>query len=92
MYFLGQHYWYDVTATMGCDEFWPIFLLYDTEGRLDGFGWALFGDLPSPRYEHPPASQLGGFLPDPYPLCLEEEVFSTLHIYMRAADDSRICP
>ncbi|CAH1257657.1 Hypp1873 [Branchiostoma lanceolatum] len=56
-YTMGQHYWYDTSANMDCDEFFPVFLLYNS-GRLNGFGWNINADLNSPRYEHPPADAL----------------------------------
>merc|ERR1712150_420440 len=79
---MGNHYWYDVTPDMTCEEFQPIFLLYN-DNILNGFGWAMIADLPSPRLEHPTSSALGGFMPDDYPPCLDEVPdFSTIHIYM----------
>ena len=57
-YLLGQHSWYNVTAEMSCDDFWPMFLLYNGQ-ELDAFGWAFQGNYESPRYEHPTADVLG---------------------------------
>jgi hypothetical protein len=47
---------------MKCEEFSPGFLLYndvDGESVLNGFGWAMQADLPSPRLEHPTSDDLG---------------------------------
>ena len=26
----GEHYWYNVTSEMSCDDFWPMFILYNS--------------------------------------------------------------
>ena len=54
----GRHYWYDISADMDCDDFYPMFLLYNS-GHLTGFGWVAQGNAASPRYEHPPPKKLG---------------------------------
>jgi len=38
---------------MNCDEFFPVFLLYNN-GELTAFGWVVLTDLSSARYENPP--------------------------------------
>lgn len=54
----GMHYWYDrynEGENMSCDDTFPAFLLYDSDGLLTGFGWAFnlnFGKS-SYRWEHP---------------------------------------
>jgi hypothetical protein len=48
----GQHYWYDYSADMSCNDFYPAFLLYNA-GELNAFGWAFNIYHQSPRYEHP---------------------------------------
>ena len=52
---------YDVPCVkdMSCDEFFPVFLLYNKSGNLNAFGWALQADLSSPRFEHPPHALIG---------------------------------
>ncbi len=50
---MGNHYWANVYGSplatdIDKDEFFPMFLLYNN-GKLNGFGWALNADLPSPR-------------------------------------------
>ena len=49
---LGQHYWYDISADMNCDDFFPVFLLYNKK-QLKGFGWNVGANLTSERFEHP---------------------------------------
>ena len=53
----GQHYWYDISANMKCENFFPVFLLYNSK-KLTGFGWAMQGDVKSPRVEHPTPDRL----------------------------------
>ncbi|CAH1785195.1 unnamed protein product [Owenia fusiformis] len=83
-YWMGRHYWYDVTSNMDCKDFFPMFLLYNS-GKLDGFGWAFGADLSEEVWEHPSAStfNLGLFI-DPVPRCLVSTTtrLSTLHVYM----------
>jgi hypothetical protein len=55
---IGQHYWYNISEGMSCDDFFPAFLLYNS-GKLNAFGWATLGDFESNRYEHPPTFVLG---------------------------------
>ena len=43
---------------MNCDDFYPMFLLYNSD-RLTGFGWVAQGNASSSRYEHPPPKKLG---------------------------------
>lgn len=55
MFFTGVHYWYAATRDMSCDNFFPVFLLYNG-GVLNAFGWAFQADLSSSRFEHPTTS------------------------------------
>ena len=54
---LGRHYWYNISANMDCNDFYPMFLLYNRD-RLTGFGWVAQGNADSSRYEHPPPNRL----------------------------------
>ena len=52
--FTGLHYWYNVRKDMDCNEFFPVFLLYN-DGVLNAFGWAFGLNIQtSSRFEHPP--------------------------------------
>ena len=42
---------------MDCDDFYPMFLLYNRD-RLTGFGWVAQGNADSSRYEHPSPNRL----------------------------------
>lgn len=55
LYTTGVHYWYNITESMNCDNFFPAFLLYNG-GRLNAFGWAMVIEQSSKRFEHPPHS------------------------------------
>jgi len=79
---MGQHYWYNTSEDMDCDNFFPMFLLYKS-GTLNGFGWAFDADLSSDMFEHPPPALFSMFM-DPVPKCLMNRPtrLSTLHVYM----------
>ncbi|KAK3104840.1 hypothetical protein FSP39_011415, partial [Pinctada imbricata] len=81
---MGVHYWYNTRLDMPCEEFFPMFLLYNG-GVLNAFGWAFQGDLTSPRVEHPPQNVISQFM-DPVPSCLYKAgTLSTLHIYVNGS-------
>ncbi|OWF54729.1 uncharacterized protein LOC110441354 [Mizuhopecten yessoensis] len=81
---MGMHYWYDVKADMSCDDFFPVFLLYN-HGKLNAFGWALGRAMDTTRYpylEHPSGNVIKSFI-NPVPHCLvAKPALSTLHIYL----------
>jgi len=82
---MGQHYWYNVSADMSCDDFFPKCLLYN-KGKLTGFCFALNADLQSDRYDnpHPTAEVINKFM-DPMPKCFATDptykLLSTIHVY-----------
>ncbi|XP_076461596.1 uncharacterized protein LOC143294064 [Babylonia areolata] len=87
---MGNHYWYNVTENMSCEDFQPVFLLYN-RGKLNAFGWALGMDQTSQRFEHPPLDRIGAFM-NPVPTCLSDyDVLSTMHIYMTAHPSHNFC-
>jgi len=49
---MGQHYWYKTSKDMDCDNFYPLFLLYE-DARLTGFGWNTQGYVTDGIFEHP---------------------------------------
>ncbi|KAF6026212.1 hypothetical protein EB796_015481 [Bugula neritina] len=88
-FWMGMHYWYNLTRDMSCDEVFPVFLLYD-EKELVAFGWSFnpnFQD--SYRWEHPTPWVFSKFMKEP-PLCLNETV-TTLHVYMTDSPRSIYC-
>ncbi|XP_013395235.1 uncharacterized protein LOC106162477 [Lingula anatina] len=89
-YGMGKHYWYNIRQDMACEEFVPVFLLYNG-GKLNAFGWAFQGDYKSSRYEHPGQSSFSWFL-KPVPTCLSTAgPLSTLHIYMDSTAAVNTC-
>ncbi|XP_078695110.1 uncharacterized protein LOC144924043 [Branchiostoma floridae x Branchiostoma belcheri] len=88
----GQHYWYKFRPDMNCDDFYPVFLMYN-DGKLNGFGWNINTVLDSPRYESPPTGALSLFFAQKPP-CFDERVrrgLSTLHIYLDDSPSSNFC-
>jgi len=83
-YTMGNHYWYNVTKDMSCDQFVPNCLMYNG-GKLTAFCFAINTDLTSKRYEHPTTSDLTHFL-NPVPDCFYTDPtyqkLSSIHIYM----------
>jgi len=87
---MGVHYWYSVSTNMDCDDFQPVFLLYN-EQRLTAFGWALGTPQNSSRFEHPPLSVVSAFM-NPVPSCLANyDQLSTMHIYLTAHPTQDLC-
>lgn len=87
---MGIHYWYSVTTDMSCDDFQPVFLLYN-EKQLTAFGWALGSNQSSKRFEHPPHATISAFM-NPVPQCLNNYAqLSTMHIYMTAHPTQDLC-
>ncbi|XP_078348614.1 uncharacterized protein LOC144633648 isoform X2 [Oculina patagonica] len=81
---MGRHYWYNISPDMNCDDYFPMFLLYNRD-RLTGFGWVAQGYANSTRYEHPDAKYLGlgFFLEGTKPKCLPDiPSLTTQHIYL----------
>lgn len=79
---MGLHYWYNVRKDMDCNEFFPVFLLYN-DGVLNAFGWAFGLNIQtSSRFEHPPQTIYNRFL-NPVPTCLSTwGTLTTMHIYL----------
>ncbi|XP_033742573.1 uncharacterized protein LOC117329006 isoform X2 [Pecten maximus] len=89
-YTMGMHYWYDVKADMNCDDFFPVFLLYN-QGKLNAFGWAIDTSMSSERMEHPPESTIKLFI-DPVPQCLlQKQQLSTMHIFLTSSPITNFC-
>jgi charged multivesicular body protein 7 len=90
-YTMGQHYWYNVSKDMNCNDFVPNCLMYN-KGRLTAFCFAANVVLPSRRYEHPTNQQAKMFL-DPVPDCYYKDPSykktSTIHVYMIDAPRTR---
>jgi len=87
-YSMGQHYWYNVTAGMSCNDFFSNCLLYNG-GKLNAFCFAKNADLESSWYDwpHPDPNTTKGFM-DPVPNCFFSDPtfkkMSTLHVYFHS--------
>jgi len=78
---MGQHYWYNVTQDMPCNEFIPYCLLYNG-GYLNAFCFQISYDVtPSQRYEHPTPFQAKSCCLDPVPSCFSGKQ-STMHVFL----------
>ncbi|XP_069140438.1 uncharacterized protein [Argopecten irradians] len=81
LFSMGVHYWYDIKEDMSCDDFFPVFLLYNS-GRLNAFGWAVATDVKSKRMEHPAHSDIQSYMYT-VPKCVREiPRLSMMHIYL----------
>lgn len=92
-FFMGQHYWYNISKEMSCDDSFPVFLLYH-KGKLTGFGWAVIADLnTTSRVEHPTPSELGYFFESKtQPKCLDTAgALTTQHIYLKKYPLTILC-
>jgi len=84
---MGDHWWYNISANMDCDYFFPVFLIYNG-GKLNVFGPNI-GVGPaqtSSRWEHPGGSVLYFFFQTAtLPKCLfDHDNLSTMHIYLNS--------
>jgi len=90
---MGMHYWYDISENMNCNDFFPVFLLYNS-GRLTAFGWALGDKFSSPTYEHPSDTVIPLFMQTP-PKCILSAgaagTLSTQHIYLTSSAAKDLC-
>eukprot|EP01098_Paradermamoeba_levis_P015415 TRINITY_DN7831_c0_g1_i1.p1 TRINITY_DN7831_c0_g1~~TRINITY_DN7831_c0_g1_i1.p1 ORF type:complete len:279 (-),score=85.85 TRINITY_DN7831_c0_g1_i1:80-916(-) len=83
-YTMGLHYWYNISSSQSCTEFFPLFTLFN-RGLLNGFGAGQWGfNDPSPRFEHPSGSVIKLFFDGKtLPQCLLGSTpISTQHIYL----------
>lgn len=90
---MGRHYWYNISANMDCDDFYPMFLLYNRD-RLTGFGWVAQGNADSSRYEHPPPNRLkyGFFQSGTMPKCIPKiKSLTTQHVYLDKRPYLNLC-
>jgi len=81
---MGTHYWYNITANMNCDYFYPVGLMY-TSDNLVTFLVDIGQTQSSTRWEHPTASVLELFFnADTMPQCLLASglTLSTMHFFI----------
>jgi len=82
-YTMGQHYWYNISNTMDCDYFFPVFIIYN-KGLLTCFGTDVGAGETSPRWEHPGGPELYLFFDsNTLPSCLfDGRKLSTQHMFL----------
>jgi len=87
-YTMGQHWWYNMTSTMSCDNIFPLFIIYNnhvltTYGVITGVGTAS-QYLTSSRWEHPGGVELNLFLQSSSaPACIfSAGDLSTQHVFL----------
>jgi len=87
---MGNHYWYNISKEMNCDNFLPYCLMYNG-GKLTAFCFSMNAELTSPRFEHPPPGSASMFI-NPVPECFakrpEFQKPSTMHVYFK--DNARL--
>ncbi|XP_059167857.1 uncharacterized protein LOC131949908 [Physella acuta] len=44
---MGRHYFKNLSRNLQCERLYPVFLMYNDEGQLGGFGWLFQGVPPS---------------------------------------------
>ncbi|KAK3771514.1 hypothetical protein RRG08_016918 [Elysia crispata] len=79
---MGTHYWYNISTDMSCENFYPVFLMYNND-EMTGFGWSFVtANLTSANYEHPDRAVFPLFFHE-VPECLTRETkFSAMHVYL----------
>lgn len=95
-YTMGQHYWYNLSAGMDCNNFFPYCILYN-QGKLDAFCFASNANLNSNNFDspHPSPKVLSQFM-KPVPNCMNANsahfsTYSTIHVYMTDSPRSSFC-
>jgi len=84
---MGQHYWYNLSPSLPCEQFFPLFLIYNrgvltTYGADTGMGNAQHQT--SSRWEHPGGSVIKLFMStDQAPPCIfTAGELSTQHVFL----------
>ncbi|XP_028399987.1 uncharacterized protein LOC114523308 [Dendronephthya gigantea] len=97
-FLMGQHYWFNISKEMHCDDLFPVFLLYNKQ-KLTGFGWAMIADFQTTaRVEHPTQSIFKYFAAEETePKCLTEISkagikLTTQHVYLKKYPWFIVCP
>jgi len=79
-----------------CKKVFPIQILYDKKGHLNGFVWQNFGNFPGARWEHPDAQAVGVIIKD-MPDCIIKLTMdpnaglSTMHHYFNPVPQLTQC-
>jgi len=92
---MGQHYWWNISPDMDCDQQMPFCLLYNG-GKFNGFCFALndeFNNANPHRLEHPSNKEAHLCCLDPYPKCLDKipNKFTTMHVFLDSTPLLNFC-
>jgi charged multivesicular body protein 7 len=86
-YGMGYHNFYksEEFQSTNCEEIRPVFLLYNSNDELHGFGFAGNGVASSPRFEHPGRSAIKAIIGNDAAECILDATqtpgISTVHVY-----------
>ncbi|XP_050407992.1 uncharacterized protein LOC126823289 [Patella vulgata] len=96
---MGLHYFKKLTPNMKCEDMYPVFLMYNSEGQLGAFGWSFQG-APSPFLEDDltwfrisPQYYPFVFDTSQLPSCMYNKNFQVfgIHVWLRDPD-TMLCP
>jgi len=94
---MGYHNFYKVEtwARDNCTSIMPVFLLYNNDGRLHGFGFDVVGTAISTRFENPNFTNIETIIGDMIPSCVEPLFdtvgITTMHAYFIADPQQFLC-
>ncbi|KAL5022531.1 hypothetical protein ScPMuIL_001686 [Solemya velum] len=81
---MGVHYWYNNSREIPCDEFLPVFPMYNG-GKLNAFGWVFFAKPDFSKWAEFPPTQIELLLKvflKQVPRCAKGSDLSSLHMYL----------
>ncbi|GFN76257.1 hypothetical protein PoB_000276300 [Plakobranchus ocellatus] len=98
---MGRHYFKHLSRSMECESLYPVFLMYNAEGQLGGFGW-LFQGVPKSESRRtpvkwlqltPPLYYAASFDVSMLPQCMFNPDFKifAIRIYLRN-EHTMVCP
>jgi len=90
---MGRHYWYKISKSMDCTDFYPFFVMYNGN-KLNAFGFVMDSNQGSSRFEHPtPFASKMTFRDETRPRCLDEPVpqRSSIHVYLQRRPYFNFC-
>jgi len=92
---MGDHYiGFNYQPTQDCSEVFPVQLLFD-DGKLSGFVWQHYANLPGDKWEHPNTQAVSAII-DRYPTCIDDFLdypgLSTMHHFFHENPWFTLCP
>ncbi|XP_069131936.1 uncharacterized protein [Argopecten irradians] len=98
---MGLHYFRNVSKDLPCEKIYPVFLMYDTEGKLGAFGWSFQGkpmDVSSSQiswFRMTPQTYAFTFDTKVLPTCMFHQDFRIfgIHIWLQPHNSPKMtCP